>query len=81
MASGSGQSSFDPYDLSSDDNAYLMPKNVAEMTPRYSDRTACLLTAPRLYLNSPPEALKNWGRGNPNLNNCHSNPIEISRTF
>jgi hypothetical protein len=81
IASGSGQSSFDPYDLSSDDDAYLIPKNVAEMTPRYSDCTACLLTAARLYLNSPPEALKNWGRGNPNLNNCHSNPIEISRTF
>jgi hypothetical protein len=48
MASGSGQSSFDPYDLSSDDDAYLMPRNVAEMTRRYSDRTACLLTAARL---------------------------------
>jgi len=28
-ASGSGKSAFDPYDLSSDDDEYLMPKNVA----------------------------------------------------
>jgi hypothetical protein len=33
MASGSCQSSFDPYDLSSNDEEYLMPNNVAEMTP------------------------------------------------
>jgi len=32
-ASGSGQSSFDPYDLSSDDDDYLKPNNVAETTP------------------------------------------------
>jgi hypothetical protein len=32
-ASGSGQSSFDPYDLSSDDEEFLTPNNVAEMTP------------------------------------------------
>jgi len=39
-ASGSYQSSFDPYDLSSDDEEYLMPNNVAETTPGGSDRTA-----------------------------------------
>jgi len=33
MASRSGQSSYDPYDLSSDDKEYLMPNNVAETTP------------------------------------------------
>jgi len=33
-ASGSGQFSFDPYDLSSDDEEYLTPNNVAETTPR-----------------------------------------------
>jgi hypothetical protein len=32
-ASGSGQSSFDPYDVSSDDDEYLMPKSVAETPP------------------------------------------------
>jgi len=55
-ASGSYQSSFDPYDLSSDDEEYLPPNNVAEMTPGWSDRAAHWLTAARLYLNSPPEA-------------------------
>jgi hypothetical protein len=33
MTSRSGQSSYDPYDLSSDDDKYLMPTNVVEMTP------------------------------------------------
>jgi hypothetical protein len=36
------------------------------------------LTAARLYLNSPPEAPKNWGQINPNLNDYHSDPMEIS---
>ena len=80
-ASGSYQSSFDPYDLSSDDEEYLTPNNVAETTPGRSDRAARLLTAARLYLNSPPEAPKNWGQINPNLNDYHSDPMEISSTF
>jgi len=81
MASGSYQSSFDPYDLSSDDEEYLTPNNVAETTPRRSDRAACLLTAARLYFNSPPEAPKNWGQINPNLNDYRSDPMEIRSTF
>jgi hypothetical protein len=32
-------------------------------------------------LNSPPEAPKNWGQINPNLNDYHSDPMEISSTF
>jgi len=80
-ASGSYQSSFDPYDLSSDDEEYLTPNNVAETTPGRSDRAARLLTAARLYLNSPLEALKNWGQINPKLNDYHSDPMEISSTF
>jgi hypothetical protein len=60
MASGYVHSSFDPYDLSCDDGEYLTPKHVAEMPPGRSDRTARLLTAARLYFNSPPEAPKNW---------------------
>ena len=75
------QSSFDPYDSSSDDEKYLTPNNVAETTPGRSDHAACLLTAARLYLNSPPEAPKNWGHINPNLNDYHSDPMEISSTF
>jgi len=80
-ASGSYQSSFDPYDLSSDDEEYLTPNNVAETTAGRSDHAAHLLTAARLFLNSPPEAPKNWGQINPNLNDYHSEPMEISSTF
>jgi hypothetical protein len=39
-ASGSYQSSFDPYDLSSDDEEYLTLNNVPETTPGRSDRAA-----------------------------------------
>jgi len=81
IASRSGQSSYDPYDLSSDDDEYLMPTDVAEMTPGRSDPAARLLTAARLYLNSPPELPQNWGQINPNLNDYHTDPMEISSTF
>jgi len=81
MASGSNHSSVDPYDSSSDDEEYLMPNNMAETTPARSDRAARLLTAARLHSNSPPEAPKNWGQINPNLNDYHSDPMEISSTF
>jgi len=80
-ASRSCQSSFDPYDLSSDDEEYLMPNNVAETTPGRSNRAARLLTAARLTLNSLPEAPKNWVQINPNLNGYHSDPMEFSSTF
>jgi len=80
-ASGSYQSSFDPYDLSSDDEEYLTPNNVAEMSPGRSDCAARLLNASRLYLNSPPDAPKIMREINSNLNDYHSNPMEISRTF
>jgi len=58
-----------------------MPTNVAETTPGRSDNAARLSTAARLYLNSPPEAPKNWGEINTNLNDYHSDPMEISSTF
>jgi len=80
-ASGSYQSSFDRYNVSSDDEEYLTPNDVAETTPGRSDRAARSLNAARLYLNSPPEAPKNGGQINPNLNHCHSDPMEISSTF
>jgi len=80
-ASGSYQSSFDPYDSSSDDEEYLTPNDVAETTPGGSDRAARLSTVARLRLNSPPEAPKNWGRIDPNLNDYHSDPMEISSTL
>jgi len=75
--SGFGQSSFDPYDLSSDDEEYWTPKCVAVSIPRSSDCAAHSLTAARLYLNSPPESPKTWGHDNPNLNDYHSDPMEI----
>jgi hypothetical protein len=80
-ASGSYLSSFDPYDLSSDNEEYLTPNNVAETTSGRSDRTARLWTAARLYLNLPPEAPRNWGQIHSNLNNYHSNLMEISSIF
>jgi len=80
-AGGSYQSSFDPYDLSSDDEEYLTPNNVAQTTPGRSDRTARLLTAARHYLNPPPEASQNWGQINPNLIQYHSDAMEINSTF
>ena len=58
-----------------------MPNNVAEMTPRRSDRAVHLLTAARLYSNSSPEAPKNWREINSNLNDYHSDPMEFSSTF
>jgi len=81
MALGTCQSSFDLYDLSSDDEEYVMPNTVAERTSGQSHRAARLLTSARLYLNPPPEAPKNWGQINPNLHDYHSDPMEISSTL
>jgi len=81
MTSRSGQSSYDPYDLFSDDEEYLMPNNVAEMTPGRSNHAAHLLTAARLYWNSPAELPQNWGQIKPNLNDYHYDPMEISSTL
>jgi len=81
MASRYGQSCYDPYDLSSDDEDYLMPNNVTETTPRWSDHAACLLPAANLYVNSPSELPQNWGQINQNLNDYHSDPMEIRSTF
>jgi len=81
MASRSGQSTYDAYDLCSDEEEYLMPDNVAETTPGRNDRAARLMTAVRLHLNRPPELPQNWGQINPNRNDYHSDPMEISNTF
>jgi hypothetical protein len=81
MASRSGQSSDDRYDLSSNDEGYLMPNNVAETTLRQCYCAARLLTAARLCYNSPPELPQNRGQINLNHNNYHSDPVEISSTF
>jgi hypothetical protein len=81
MAAKYGQSSYDQYDLSSDDDEYLMRSNVAETTPRRTDRAARLLTATRLCLTSNPELPQNWGQINLNLTDYNSDPMEISTTF
>jgi len=81
MAPGSGQSTFYPYDLSSNEEDYLMTNYVAEMTARRTNHRARLLTTARLYLNSSVEEPKNWGQINPNFNDYHSYPMEIGSTF
>jgi len=78
---GSSQSFFDPCELSSDDEQYSTPNIVAETTPRRSNRTALLLTAARLYLKSPSEEPKNWGQNNWNLNDSHSDQMDMSSSF
>jgi len=75
------QSSFHPIDLSSDDDEYLTLNNGAESTPGRCDRASRLLTAARLYLISPLEAPEKWGQIDPNLDDYHSDPMEISRSF
>jgi len=59
MPSQSGQSSLDPYDLSSGNEECLMPKNLAETTPGLSNHPARFLTAARLNLNMPPDSPEN----------------------
>ena len=80
-ASGFCQSSFDPYDFSSDDEEYLTPNNVAKTTPGRSDCAVCLFTAARFFLNSQPEVRKNWGLIEPNIIEYDSDRMEICRTF
>jgi len=58
-----------------------MANNVAKRAPRQSDRAVRWLTAARLDLNLPPPAAKNWGQINANVNDNHSDPLEISSTF
>jgi len=81
IVSQSGQSGYDPYDLSSDDDGHLMPTSVAKTPPGQSDCAAHRLAAAMLYYNSPPELPHNWGQLNPNQNDYYSDPMEISRAF
>jgi len=80
-ASRSCQLSFYPFELSSDDEEYLTPNNVAETTPGWSDCAAQLFNAARLSFNSAPEATKNWRQIDPNLNDYNSEPMEICSTL
>jgi len=80
MASGSGQSSYDPYDLSSDDEEYLKLNHMPEMAPGQSDHTARFVNTTRLFSHSLSQLPKKWGQINPNLNYYHSYPKKISNT-
>jgi len=75
------RSCLDRYDLSSHDEQYCTQNNVAETKPGQSDCAACLLTARRLDLNSLPEARQNWRQSNPNVNDEHSDPMEMGSIF
>jgi len=79
--SESCQSSSDSYNMSSSDDEYLTPNNVADTTPRQTNHAARLFTSARLHPNSAPEAPKNWGQSDENLNDYHSDPMAISSTF
>jgi hypothetical protein len=75
--SGSCQSSFDLYDLSSEEE-YLSPNNMAESTPAQGNRIARIWTVTQLYLIPPLVAPKNWGHVNPNFNDYNSDPLDES---
>jgi len=81
MASGSGQYSSDAYGLSSNDEKYILPRGAAEKTHGRSDRATLLLTSAWLYLNSVPVLTQNWGQINPNPNDYHTDPMQISSTL
>jgi len=80
-ATASRQLSVDLYDLSSNDEEYSTPTNVAETTSGQSDHAAHLLTVATLHFNSPPAAPKNWGQINLYLNDNHIDTMEIGSTF
>ena len=67
--------------MSSDDEEYSTPNNVAETTREPSDHAAHLMTASRLHSNSAPEAPLILGQINTNINDYHSYPMGISRIF
>jgi len=80
-ASRSGQSFFDRYDVCSNDEEYLTSDSVSEMRPSRSDCAVPLLRAARLHFNSLPEAPKNLVQIIPNLNDYHSDPMEMNSIF
>jgi len=56
-----------------------MPKIVPEMTPGPTNCAAHLFAASWVNLNAPPEFTQNRGQYNPNLNDYHSDPMEVGR--
>jgi len=51
------------------------------MTPGWSNPAARLLTTTRLYLKSLPHSPKNWGQVDPNHDDHHLDPMEMSSTL
>jgi len=81
IASVCGISSFDIYDILSDDAENSLPNNVAQTIPGQSYRAACLMTAATLHLNLLPEARKYGAQIDPSLNDYHADPMHISSSF
>jgi len=81
MASISGHSGDDYYDMFIDNEEYLPPKCIAEMTPDQSHHAACLLIFAMLYWNSQPELPHNWEQINPKLNDFLPNFMESCSTL
>jgi len=80
ISSISGQSSNDPYDLSSNDGDCLMHRNVARTTPGQNNCALWVLKASQINSDWPPEFPQGWGQINPNHNNYHSDLREFSST-
>jgi hypothetical protein len=81
MATRSSQSVYDSFGLSCNDEEYIMTNMVAETTPGQSYRAARILITTSLYFNSPSELPQNWSQIIPNLDNNHSDPMEICSTL
>jgi hypothetical protein len=67
--------------MSSNDDGYMNPNNVAETANGQHNSAVRLLTVCCLYFDSPPEAPKNWWQMNRNFKNNHSGTIESSHKF
>jgi hypothetical protein len=79
--SGAWQSTFDPHELSRNEEECVTPNNVAETTPGPRNFAAPWMATPSDSLNSPPAAPKSWGQINSNLNKYYSNQMDNSSTF
>jgi len=80
-ASESVQLSVDPYELTINDEDYLMPNDMADMTPRRNHSAAQVLPTARLFMNSPPALPKGLGQVNLGLIDYCSDPVVISNTW
>jgi len=76
-----GRASLNPYRWPYDQDEYLTSKCVAETRSRRRNCAEYPLTAARLNLNSPPDSPYTAGQVNPNFNDYHSDPMEMSSTF